>query len=88
MQWDIYYIKFMIGKQNGSKVEGKNVLEKSFLSIYQLFEHISFPIFHCIHISCSVTKVAHFGIIILQMIIFIPIYNSKTYLFSKFQNFN
>ena len=50
-----------------------------FLSNYQHYEPVSFPIFHCIHISCSVTKVAHFGIIALQLVIFILIYNSKNY---------
>ena len=28
MQWNTYYTKFVIGKQDGSKVEGKNLGKK------------------------------------------------------------
>ena len=62
-----------------SIIDNRDCYYWCFLSIYQLYEYISFPIFHCIHISCSVTKVSHFGIIILQMVIFILIYNSTNY---------
>ena len=42
MQWNTYYIKFVIGKQDGSKVEGNN-LEKNviFTSINQYkYDHL------------------------------------------------
>ena len=36
MQWNTYYIKFVIGKQDGSKVKGKNLEKKrNFTSINQ-----------------------------------------------------
>ena len=35
IQWDTYYIKFVIGKQDGSKVEGKNKKKNRNLCYYK-----------------------------------------------------
>ena len=62
------------------------VVFSQFISSMSIY--ISCLIFHCIHISCSVTKLAHFGIITLQLVIFILIYNRKNYDFFVIFAFN